>query len=153
MAMAPAMLALLRLTARFTQNYQQEKARRNVMDFSDQEHYAIDLLRQGDAPTDLARTLSERYREVMVDEYQDSNAVQDCIYRSVSREGEKLFCVGDVKQSIYRFRLADPTIFLKKYLAYPDPPYPSHPQGGTPAGSRCGGDSSPPRGRAAPSPP
>ena len=120
MAMAPAMLALLRLTARFTQNYQQEKARRNVMDFSDQEHYAIDLLRQGDAPTDLARTLSERYREVMVDEYQDSNAVQDCIYRSVSREGEKLFCVGDVKQSIYRFRLADPTIFLKKYLAYPD---------------------------------
>lgn len=119
-AMAPAMVALLDLTAQFSANYQAEKVRRNVMDFSDQEHYAIDLLRKENAPTDLAKSLSSKYSEVMVDEYQDSNAVQDCIFRSVSCEGEKLFCVGDVKQSIYRFRLADPGIFLQKYLTYPD---------------------------------
>jgi len=118
--MSGAMLSLIGLTSRFSRNYRAEKVRRNAMDFSDQEHYAIELLRQNDAPTELAKTLCERYREVMVDEYQDSNAVQDCIFQSVSAEGEHLFCVGDVKQSIYRFRLADPTIFLAKYLTFTD---------------------------------
>ena len=117
--MAPAMLALLSLTARFTLRYQAEKVRRNVMDFSDQEHYAIDLLTDGQGqPTDLARQVASRYREVMVDEYQDSNQVQNCIFRALSGEERRLFAVGDVKQSIYRFRLADPTIFLEKYLSY-----------------------------------
>ena len=111
-AMAPAMLALVRLTEDFTAAYQAEKVRRNCMDFSDQEHYAIRLL-QGDdgAPTPLGRQLSGRYREIMVDEYQDTNEVQNCIFRAISRDGQNLFTVGDVKQSIYRFRLADPTIF------------------------------------------
>lgn len=119
--MAPAMLALIRLTADFAGRYQAEKVRRNAMDFSDQEHYAIDILLDGDGqPTELACQIAGRYREVMVDEYQDSNAVQDCIFRAVSREGGNLFTVGDVKQSIYRFRLADPTIFLTKYLHYRD---------------------------------
>ena len=82
--MAPAMLALLRLTAQFTLHYQAEKVRRNVMDFSDQEHYAIDLLTDGQGrPTELAKQVSSRYREVMVDEYQDSNQVQNCIFRGV----------------------------------------------------------------------
>ncbi len=118
-AMAPAMSALLQLTAAFTQAYQREKLRRNVMDFSDQEHFAIEILQQTDGtPTQLARQLSTRYREIMVDEYQDTNAVQNCIFNAISREGKNLFVVGDVKQSIYRFRLADPTIFLEKYLAY-----------------------------------
>ena len=118
-AMAPAMLALVQLTEDFTAAYQAEKVRRNCMDFSDQEHYAIRLL-QGDdgAPTPLGRQLSGRYREIMVDEYQDTNEVQNCIFRAISRDGQNLFTVGDVKQSIYRFRLADPTIFLEKYLAY-----------------------------------
>ena len=118
-AMAPAMLALVRLTEDFTAAYQAEKVRRNCMDFSDQEHYAIRLL-QGDdgAPTPLGRQLSGRYREIMVDEYQDTNEVQNCIFRAISRDGQNLFTVGDVKQSIYPFRLADPTIFLEKYLAY-----------------------------------
>ena len=117
--MAPAMLALLRLTAQFTLHYQAEKVRRNVMDFSDQEHYAIDLLTDGQGrPTELAKQVSSRYREVMVDEYQDSNQVQNCIFRALSGEERRLFAVGDVKQSIYRFRLADPTIFLEKYLSY-----------------------------------
>lgn len=109
--MAPAMLALLRLTAQFTLHYQAEKVRRNVMDFSDQEHYAIDLLTDGQGrPTELAKQVTSRYREVMVDEYQDSNQVQNCIFRALSGEERRLFAVGDVKQSIYRFRLADPTI-------------------------------------------
>ncbi len=118
-AMAPAMVALLQLTADFTHAYQKEKLHRNAMDFSDQEHFAIEILLDADgAPTPLARQLSTRYREIMVDEYQDTNAVQNCIFNAISREGKNLFVVGDVKQSIYRFRLADPTIFLEKYLAY-----------------------------------
>ena len=120
-AMAPAMLALTALTADFSHRYQAEKARRNALDFSDQEHYAIEILTQPDgAPTELARQISSRYQEIMVDEYQDTNEVQNCIFRAVSRDGQNLFTVGDVKQSIYRFRLADPTIFLEKYLAYRD---------------------------------
>ena len=119
--MAPAMLALLRLTAQFTLHYQAEKVRRNVMDFSDQEHYAIDLLTDGQGrPTELAKQVSSRYREVMVDEYQDSNQVQNCIFRALSGEERRLFAVGDVKQSIYRFRLAEPGIFLEKYRTFAD---------------------------------
>ena len=119
--MAPAMLALIRLTQAFTEAYQAEKVRRNVMDFSDQEHYAIDILTDGSgAPTDLAQQIAGRYREIMVDEYQDTNEVQNCIFSAISREEQNLFVVGDVKQSIYRFRLADPTIFLEKYLRYCD---------------------------------
>lgn len=118
-AMAPAMLALTALTADFSHRYQAEKARRNALDFSDQEHYAIDLLCQPDGqPTELAQQVAQRYREIMVDEYQDANDVQNCIFSAVSRQEQNLFTVGDVKQSIYRFRLADPTIFLRKYNAY-----------------------------------
>ena len=119
-AMAPAMLALLKLTADFSRAYQEEKRRRNAADFSDQEHEAIALLVGTDGrPTDLARTVAQRYREIMVDEYQDTNEVQNCIFSAISREGKNLFTVGDVKQSIYRFRLADPRIFLDHYLRYP----------------------------------
>lgn len=119
--MAPAMLALIRLTREFDQAYQAEKIRRNVMDFSDQEHYAITVLTdENGAPSELARQIAGRYREVMVDEYQDTNEVQNCIFHAISREERNLFAVGDVKQSIYRFRLADPTIFLEKYLRYCD---------------------------------
>ena len=119
--MAPAMLALIDLTDRFAAAYQAEKVRRNAIDFSDQEHYAISILvdEQGE-PTELAQQVAARYREVMVDEYQDTNEVQNCIFRAISDVERRLFAVGDVKQSIYRFRLADPTIFLGKYLAYRD---------------------------------
>ena len=118
-AMAPAMLALTELTADFARRYQAEKVRRNAMDFSDQEHYAIALLRQEDGrPTELAQQVAQRYREIMVDEYQDTNEVQNCIFSAISRQEQNLFTVGDVKQSIYRFRLADPTIFLRKYQEY-----------------------------------
>ena len=118
-AIAPAMRGLLRLTASFGQRYQAEKVRRNALDFSDQEHYALTLLAHEDgSPTELGEQVSHRYREVMVDEYQDTNEVQDRIFQAISREGKNLFTVGDVKQSVYRFRLADPGIFLRKYETY-----------------------------------
>lgn len=120
-AMAPAMLALTELTEHFMRAYREEKVRRNTADFSDQEHYAIELLTDTDGnPTELARQVAGRYREIMVDEYQDTNEVQNSIFRAVSRDGENLFTVGDVKQSIYRFRLAQPEIFLQKYESYRD---------------------------------
>ncbi|MBE6995535.1 MAG: helicase-exonuclease AddAB subunit AddA [Ruminococcaceae bacterium] len=115
-AVAPAMVALLRLTAAFNADYQQEKLRMNTADFSDQEHLALRLLVLEDGtPTALGEQVSARYQEILVDEYQDTNEVQNAIFRAVSREGKNIFTVGDVKQSIYRFRLADPTIFLEKY--------------------------------------
>ena len=118
---APAMEALLALCVDFSEAYQQEKLRRNVTDFSDQEHYAVRLLLGEDGrPTPLSAVTAERYREVMVDEYQDTNQVQNCIFDALSHGGRTLFTVGDVKQSIYRFRLADPTIFLEQYRQYPD---------------------------------
>lgn len=117
---APAMEALLDLCAAFGRAYQGEKLRRNVTDFSDQEHAAVRLLLGEDGqPTELSEIVSGRYLEVMVDEYQDTNQVQNCIFEAVSQGGRRLFTVGDVKQSIYRFRLADPTIFLEKYTEYP----------------------------------
>ena len=119
-AVSGAMTALLDLTENFYHACQTEKRRRNAADFSDQEHEAIRLLRGADGqPNDLARAVSERYREIMVDEYQDTNEVQNCIFEAISREGKNLFTVGDVKQSIYRFRLADPRIFLDHYTHYP----------------------------------
>ena len=118
--MASAMLALIDLTADFSRQYNEEKRRRNSADFSDQEHEAIRLLIGEDgAPTELARIVSARYREIMVDEYQDTNEVQNRIFDAISCKGENLFTVGDVKQSIYRFRLADPRIFLQHYNTWP----------------------------------
>ena len=118
---APAMEALLDLCLSFSRAYQKEKLRRNAADFSDQEHYALRLLSEEDGtPTELARTVSSRYREVMVDEYQDTNQVQNRLFAALSQGGRNLFTVGDVKQSIYRFRLADPSIFLRKYRDFPE---------------------------------
>nr|WP_325211329.1 helicase-exonuclease AddAB subunit AddA [uncultured Oscillibacter sp.] len=118
-AVAPAMLALLDLTADFSAAFRAEKLRLNAADFSDQEHLALALLvKPGGAPTDLGEQVSARYAEILVDEYQDANEVQNAIFRAVSKDGKNLFTVGDVKQSIYRFRLADPTIFLAKYAAF-----------------------------------
>lgn len=114
--MAPAMRALLRLCDAFARAYAAEKLRRNATDFSDQEHFALKLLAdENGAPTELGKSVSGRYREIMIDEFQDTNEVQNQIFSAVSREGKNLFMVGDMKQSIYRFRLADPTIFLRHY--------------------------------------
>lgn len=112
----PAVQALMDLVLDFQAAYAKEKDRRGLLDFSDLEHFAVKLLADGAGePTELARYWSARFDEILVDEYQDTNQVQNAIFYALSNGGRKLFQVGDVKQSIYRFRLADPTIFLNKY--------------------------------------
>ncbi len=123
-AVKPITDALLLLVRDFSAAYDAEKRQRGVLDFSDLEHLALHLLTEGGTPTELAREISQRYEEILVDEYQDCNRVQDSIFTAVSRNGQNIVMVGDVKQSIYRFRLADPTIFLRKYAAYQDEPAP-----------------------------
>ena len=118
-AVYPAVRGLFALVKDFEAAYAAEKERRGVLDFSDLEHMAVRLLVGEDGgPTPLAKQWSARYDEIMVDEYQDTNAVQNAIFSAISQDGKNLFMVGDVKQSIYRFRLADPTIFLEKYRTF-----------------------------------
>ncbi len=125
-AASGAMDALLSLALEFDAEYTRRKRRRSLLDFADAEHLAAQLLCDGDgSPTPFAMELSERYTEVMIDEYQDVSRVQEEIVHAVSGGGRKLFMVGDVKQSIYRFRLADPTIFLEKYERFADAPAPA----------------------------
>ncbi len=114
----PAMTALLEVTAQFDAAFTRLKRRRRLIDFADGEHLTARLLTQPDgSPTALARDAGARFREIMVDEYQDTNAVQNAIFGALSA-GDNLFMVGDVKQSIYRFRLAEPAIFLDKYRRF-----------------------------------
>ena len=114
-AVSPAMTALLDVTAEFDAAFTRLKRRRRLIDFADGEHLAVRLLIQPDGmPTGLAADVGRQFTEIMVDEYQDTNAVQNAIFKALSTGGN-LFMVGDVKQSIYRFRLAEPEIFLEKY--------------------------------------
>ena len=112
-------LELVRLCLLFLERYQKEKEERAVLDFSDLEHFALKLLYQDDGNySALADELAKSYREILVDEYQDSNLVQEYIVRAISQERfgkPNVFQVGDVKQSIYRFRMARPELFLEKY--------------------------------------
>ena len=120
-AVSPAVRGLFALVRDFETAYRREKDRRGLLDFSDLEHETVRLLTEGEDhhPNALSDELADRWREVMVDEYQDTNEVQNAIFNALSHRGHTLFMVGDVKQSIYRFRLADPTIFLKKYRSFP----------------------------------
>ena len=111
-------LELVRLCLLFLERYQKEKEERAVLDFSDLEHFALKLLYQDVQYSALADELAKSYREILVDEYQDSNLVQEYIVRALSQERfgkPNVFQVGDVKQSIYRFRMARPELFLEKY--------------------------------------
>ncbi|MBQ3373182.1 MAG: UvrD-helicase domain-containing protein [Oscillospiraceae bacterium] len=117
---APSMQALLQLTFDFEKQYASSKLADALLDYSDLEHYAAALLTEEDgSPTPLALSVGSRYTEVMVDEYQDVSRVQEAVFTAVSGGGSRLFMVGDVKQAIYRFRLADPEIFNEKYRSYP----------------------------------
>ena len=117
-AIAPAMTSLLDVVAEFDRAFTQLKSRHRLIDFADGEHLTAALLTDGEGnPSPLALEWRKRYVEIMVDEYQDTNGVQNAIFDALS-QGDNLFLVGDVKQSIYRFRLADPTIFLDKYRRF-----------------------------------
>lgn len=128
---APAARSIISMVKRFSQEYDRAKRGRRMMDFGDLEHRTLDLLvgkRRG-SPTAAAGEIGKRFREIMVDEYQDSNAVQDAIFSALTHEKGNLFMVGDVKQSIYQFRQADPGIFLKKYAAFAPEGEEDHGQG------------------------
>jgi len=117
---AEALRGAVRLAKRLGERFGTEKRRRRMLDFGDLEHETIRLLtdRYTGRPTAAAREIASRYAEVLVDEYQDSNEIQERIFAALSPDGRGRFLVGDVKQSIYRFRLADPSIFLQKYKTY-----------------------------------
>ena len=122
----PAVQTLVRLVQEFTARFQEKKQELNIVDFSDLEHETLHLFLEKNedgthVPTQTALAYREEFAEILIDEYQDSNMVQELLLRSISGEDEgrpNRFMVGDVKQSIYRFRLAKPEIFLEKYERY-----------------------------------
>jgi ATP-dependent helicase/nuclease subunit A len=148
-AVDKVMQVLFELTLEFMDEFAKKKEEKNLIDFNDLEHFALKILVKEDEnstkelikeeedtskeptsnhheiskkmPTEAALELSEQFDEILIDEYQDSNMVQETILRSISREDAgypNRFMVGDVKQSIYKFRLAMPEIFMEKYGMY-----------------------------------
>lgn len=118
------MEGLAALTKEFMKRFARAKEERRVVDFGDLEHFALRILadhEKGDIPTPVAREYREQFQEIYIDEYQDSNYVQETILNSISGESlgkPNLFMVGDVKQSIYKFRLARPELFMEKYRTF-----------------------------------
>lgn len=124
-AMAPLLQVLVELCAEYGERYARAKKERGLVDFNDLEHLTVRLLveetEEGFCATETARHLRGRFDEIMIDECQDSNEIQDIILWSISGEEEgrpNRFMVGDVKQSIYKFRMAKPELFMKKYEEY-----------------------------------
>ncbi len=120
-AVLPRLTALFAAVRDFDARFAAKKRERKLLEFSDFEHFALKLLRDADGrPTELCGIIRQNYAAVMVDEYQDTNALQDALYRCLaSPAGDNLFLVGDLKQSIYRFRQADPSIFREKLDHWP----------------------------------
>lgn len=124
--MKPLIQTLVELTQQFSDRYAFAKAEKGLIDFSDLEHFALNILTEENLqPSEVAKEYQRKFAEVLVDEYQDTNRLQETILQLIktgdSHDGN-MFMVGDVKQSIYRFRLAEPTLFLNKYLLYKDQP-------------------------------
>ena len=118
---APRLAALFGAVRDFDARFAAKKRERKLLEFSDFEHLALKLLRGPDGrPTPLCEGIRAGYGAVMVDEYQDTNALQDALYSCLAAPGgDNLFLVGDLKQSIYRFRQADPAIFREKLETWP----------------------------------
>ncbi|MGH4123000.1 MAG: helicase-exonuclease AddAB subunit AddA [Clostridium sp.] len=130
----PQMMALSQLVIDLQEKYTQKKKERSIIDFNDFEHFCLYILMQKDEkgevvldsdgkpqPSSVAVQLRNKYQEILIDEYQDSNMVQETLLNIISREkigAPNVFMVGDVKQSIYRFRQARPELFLGKYRSY-----------------------------------
>ena len=116
---------LEKVILKFSNKYQENKKEKNIIDFSDIEHFALKILVKKDEndnyiPTEVAKIYKEKFKEIAIDEYQDSNLVQEYILTTISN-GRNIFMVGDVKQSIYKFRQARPELFLQKYNSYKMP--------------------------------
>ena len=127
--MKEPLLALLSLTRSYMDRLKEEKLDRNLYEFRDISEFAYDILCAGTdengcvIPSEAGKTVARRYREILIDEYQDSNFLQEDILNCVTGHGEdrkNMFMVGDIKQSIYRFRMARPDLFLNKYNTYSD---------------------------------
>ncbi|HWL13804.1 MAG TPA: helicase-exonuclease AddAB subunit AddA, partial [Ureibacillus sp.] len=123
--MAPIIETLVELTESFSEKFKVAKLQRGLVDFSDLEHYALEILTVEEdgklQPSPVALDFKEKFKEVLVDEYQDTNMLQETILQLVKSGSEidgNMFMVGDVKQSIYRFRLAEPMLFLNKYNVF-----------------------------------
>lgn len=130
-ATKPILETLVKLTIEYSEAFKQAKQERGLLDFSDLEHYALEILTDEESttnppkPSDVALSFQKRFKEVLVDEYQDVNFLQETILQLVKSGGEQdgnLFMVGDVKQSIYAFRLAEPRLFLEKYKRFEENP-------------------------------
>ncbi|WP_077617218.1 helicase-exonuclease AddAB subunit AddA [Bacillus sinesaloumensis] len=125
--MQPSIEMLVELVIEFGEKFQKVKEEKGLVDFSDLEHYCLEILRKGGTssdelmPSEAALEYRIQFEEAFVDEYQDTNMVQESILKLVTKDGEatgNMFMVGDVKQSIYRFRLAEPMLFLSKYKRF-----------------------------------
>ncbi|SCJ18349.1 ATP-dependent helicase/nuclease subunit A [uncultured Clostridium sp.] len=120
----PVVKSISDLVISFEEKYQEKKKEKGLIDFSDIEHFALDILTDEDeegnaVPSDVAKIYIDRFSEIFIDEYQDSNLVQEVLLSTIAKvENPNRFMVGDVKQSIYRFRQAKPEIFLEKYANY-----------------------------------
>ncbi len=109
---------LIDIVLEFSKRYREKKLELKAAEFNDIQHYALEILRDSNGnPTDVAENLKEKYREIIIDEYQDSSNIQEEIFTSFSR-GNNMFMVGDIKQSIYKFREANPELFKEKYNSY-----------------------------------
>ena len=120
--MYPIINSLVNVVLDFSNKFAVLKTEKNVMDFSDIEHFALKILLSKDengnyVKTEVAKRYESRFEEIAIDEYQDSNEVQERILKAISN-GNNIFMVGDVKQSIYRFRQARPELFIEKYETY-----------------------------------
>lgn len=126
---APMVRAICAGTQLYISRYYSAKLSEKVLDFVDFEHLALSLLQdEKGRPTPLAQQVKQRFDAVMIDEYQDTNELQDALYKSLAKENaENLFFVGDAKQSIYRFRQANPGIFMEKKRLYAKTPKGQHP--------------------------
>lgn len=116
---------LVDLTLEYDRKMRERKQQEKVVDFADMEHYALEILYRVEdgqlCPSPVAKEYRSYFQEILIDEYQDSNLVQEYLLKAICGEEEghyNLFMVGDVKQSIYRFRLARPELFLEKYKTY-----------------------------------
>lgn len=123
--MHPILKTLVELTLTFGERYRHAKNERGLVDFSDLEHFALQVLTNEEngelTPSNIAKDITAQFKEVLVDEYQDTNRLQETILQIVKTGTEangNMFMVGDVKQSIYRFRLAEPMLFLNKYATF-----------------------------------
>lgn len=132
----PMLRALAKAVRIFEQRFFAAKMEQKVLEYSDFEHLSLRLLcKENDEKTDVARAVSARFDAVMIDEYQDTNALQALLYRCLANDdGSNLFFVGDVKQSIYRFRLASPEIFIAQRERF----FPYHEGGQHPASITLG---------------